>query len=179
MIGFSIFSDWIFPWLSLERSTVNHGEVWRLLTSNLVHFGWAHTLMNLAAFAMVSFTLLDTFTPARYLFLLTFCSLCVSLGVYYWNPEYETYAGLSGSIHGLIVAGLLLNRRHALWVNGIFLAGIFFKIFHEHQDNYQTTELQDLLPVAVAYDAHLYGALAGLFFGVGYLIAEKLNFIRH
>ncbi len=164
-----------FTLLSLARNKVIAGEFWRLLTSNFVHFGWAHTLMNLAAFVICALALLNAFSVIRLLILIVFCCLTVGTGVYLFNPEYETYAGLSGAIHGFMVAGLLLNKRHVYWLNGIFIALIFAKIFYEHQPSYQATELQALLPVAVAYDAHLYGALAGLLFGIGALVFDHLQ----
>ena len=170
----AVFSSWTFPLLSLERSQVSH-EFWRILTCNFVHFGWAHTLMNLAAFLLCSFALLIHFSASRFTVLFLGCCIVVGTGVYFLNPEYETYAGLSGAIHGFIIAGLLLNKRHAYWVNAIFIALTFAKIIYEHQADYQETQLQELLPVAVAYDAHLYGALAGLVIGIFYLIVDKIN----
>lgn len=175
IIIFAATASTTFTLLSLERNKVITGELWRLLTSNFVHFGWAHTLMNLAAFVICAIALLNTFSVKRLLALIVFCCIAVGTGVYFFNPEYETYAGLSGAIHGFIVAGLLLNKRHAYWLNGIFIALIFAKIFYEHQPGYQATELQALLPVAVAYDAHLYGALAGLLFGIGALVLDRLE----
>ena len=170
------FSDISFPLLSLERDKVANGEIWRILTSNFVHFGWPHTLMNLAAFLIAGLILLDGISANRFISLLFVCCFSVGLGIYYLNPEYGVYAGLSGSIHGLIIAGLLLNTRHANWVNGVFIALIFGKIFYEHQSNYRATDLQNLLPVPVAYDAHLYGAIAGLAFGVCILLFDKFTY---
>lgn len=175
IIIFAAASSTFFTSLSLERNKVIAGEFWRLLTSNFVHFGWAHTLMNLTAFAICALALLNSFSVTRLLALIVFCCLAVGTGVYFFNPEYETYAGLSGAIHGFMVAGLLLNKRHAFWLNGIFITLIFAKIVYEHQPSYQATELQALLPVAVAYDAHLYGALAGLLFGIGALVFDRLH----
>ena len=179
MLIFAATSSASFPILSLERNKVIAGEFWRLFTSNFVHFGWAHTLMNLAAFVICACALLYTFSVTRLLALILFCCIAVGTGVYFFNPEYETYAGLSGAIHGFMVAGLLLNKRHAFWLKGIFIALIFAKIIYEHQTNYQATELQALLPVAVAYDAHLYGALAGLVFGIGALVLDYLRTATH
>jgi len=175
IIIFAATSSTTFTLLSLERNKVVAGEFWRVLTSNFVHFGWAHTLMNLAAFAICALALLNSLSVIRLLTLIVFCCLVVGTSVYFFNPEYETYAGLSGAIHGFIVAGLLLNKRHVYWLNGIFIAMIFAKIIYEHQPSYQATELQALLPVAVAYDAHLYGALAGLLFGIGTLVFDRLQ----
>ncbi|WP_189417701.1 rhombosortase [Cellvibrio zantedeschiae] len=176
---FATFPDTFFPLLSLERAKLADGEIWRLFTGNFVHFGWAHSLMNLAAFAIFVFALATSFSTPRFIALILFCCTAVGLGVYYLNPEYETYAGLSGAIHGFFVAGLLLNNRHAFWVNGLLTAALFGKIILEHQPGYQATELQSLLPVAVAYDAHLYGAIAGLIFGLGGLFIDKYLRKRH
>lgn len=169
---FACFPDIFFPLLSLERAKLEQGELWRLLTCNFVHFGWPHSLMNLAAFGIFSAAFAKDFSGLRYVGLIAFCCLAVGMGVYTLNPEYEVYAGLSGAIHGFFVAGLLLNRRNAWWVNLLLAAALFGKIVMEHQPGYQVTELQSLLPVAVAYDAHLYGALAGLVFGGGCLLLD-------
>jgi rhomboid family GlyGly-CTERM serine protease len=167
-ILFAAAPDTFFPALSLVRTSVEHGELWRLFTSNFVHFGWPHTLMNLAAFLLCAFALLNSVSVQQLLGLIVFCCLSVGLGVYYFNPEYATYAGLSGAIHGFIVAGLMRNKRHPIWLNAIFIALVFAKIIYEHQPDYQATQLQTLMPVPVAYDAHMYGAIAGLLYGLGH-----------
>jgi len=171
----AIFSDMSFALLSLERAKVNDGELWRIFTGNFVHFGWAHTLMNLAAFQIAVFILIDAISAAGFICLMVWCCLSVGMGIYYLNPEYGVYAGLSGSIHGFLVAGLMLNKRHAYWINGIFIILVFGKIFYEHQSDYRATELQSLLPVPVAYDSHLYGALAGLAFGFFILLVDYIR----
>jgi rhomboid family GlyGly-CTERM serine protease len=168
IVLFAAATDAVFPILSLVRIQVEQGEYWRLLTSNFVHFGWPHTLMNLAAFLLCALALLNSFPVKQLLGLIVFSCLSVGVGVYYLNPEYGTYAGLSGAIHGFIVAGLMRNKRHSNWLNAIFIALVFAKIIYEHQPNYQATQLQTLMPVPVAYDAHMYGAIAGLIFGLGH-----------
>jgi hypothetical protein len=87
-----------------------------------------------------------------------------------WNPELFFYRGLSGVLHGLIVAGLLLNSFRNRWLSFLFVGLIFAKIIHEHQLNFQENSLQALIPVMVAVDSHLYGATAGLTF-MGLLFA--------
>jgi rhomboid family GlyGly-CTERM serine protease len=135
--------------------------------------------MNLAAFQLAVFILIDTISAIGFICLIIWCCLSVGLGIYFLNPEYGTYAGLSGSIHGFLIAGLVLNKRHAYWINGIFIALLFGKIFYEHQPGYKATDLQDLLPVPVAYDAHLYGAIAGLAFGIFALLISKYRSPKH
>jgi len=168
IVIFAVASNTLFPLLSLEHTLVERGELWRLFTGNFVHFGWAHTLMNLAAFFLCALALLNSFPVRQLIGLILFCCLSVGLGVYYFSPEYGTYAGLSGAIHGFIVAGLMRNKRHPNWLNAVLIALVFAKIIYEHQPGYQATQLQTLMPVPVAYDAHLYGAVAGLVYGLGH-----------
>lgn len=175
LLAFAAATNTVFPILSLDRTQVGQGQLWRLFTSNFVHFGWPHTLMNLSAFLLCAFALLNSFPVRQLLGLIVFCCLIVGLGVYYFNPEYGTYAGLSGAIHGFIVAGLMRNKRHPSWLNVILIALVFAKIIYEHQPDYQATHLQTLMPVPVAFDAHMYGALAGICFGVCHWI---INWIK-
>lgn len=170
LLVFACASNILFPILSLDRTQVEQGELWRLFTSNFVHFGWPHALMNLAAFLLCALALLNSFPVRQLLGLILLCCLSVGLGVYYLNPEYGTYAGLSGAIHGFIVAGLMRNKRHPMWLNAILIALVFVKIIYEHQPDYQATQLQTLMPVPVAYDAHMYGAIAGFCFGLAHLL---------
>jgi len=173
IVIFATFPNTFFPLLSLEHNKLAQGELWRIVTSSLVHFGWAHALMNLSAFAIFVFALGNAFSTSRFIALILFCCSVVGISIYWLNPEYETYAGLSGAVHGFFVAGFFVNKRHTWWLNSIFICVIVGKVFMEHQPGYHTTELQALLPVAVAYDAHLYGAVAGLVFGVYSLIIDK------
>ena len=46
------------------------------------------------------------------------------------------------------------------------------KLIHEQSAAYQATDLQQLLPVPVVVDAHLYGAVSGLLFALGYAAVQ-------
>jgi len=164
----------LFPLLSLEATKVSNGELWRLLTANLVHFGWAHTLMNIAAFLLCSFTFFNGVSVKKYCLLLLWCCLGVGVGVVLFSPEYSPYAGLSGAIHGLMVAGLLQTRVYPLWIRVIALGLLGAKLVQENNAGYEATDLQALLPVAVAVESHVYGALAGLAFaGIDWLLQRS------
>lgn len=167
----AIFSSWTFPLLSLDQTQVSQGEFWRILTGNIVHFGWAHTLMNVAAFLLCVFGLLPHFSILRFSLLLFGCCIAVGAGMYWLNNEYTIYAGLSGAIHGLVIVGLARTQLHPVWVRILGLALVAGKLIQEQSASYETTDLQALIPVPVAVDAHLYGALAGVVFLTGdYLI---------
>lgn len=171
MLCLTALENPLFPLLSLEPTKVSTGEFWRLLTANLVHFGWMHTLMNAAALLLCVLAFFAGYSLKKLSLLLLWCSASVGIGIYCFNPEYSPYAGLSGAIHGLIVAGLLQTRAYPLWIRVIALGLVMAKLVQENSTGYEATDLQALLPVAVAVESHLYGALAGLVFaGIDYLI---------
>lgn len=171
MLLLTAFERTLFPLLSLEPNKVYVGEYWRLLTANLVHFGWIHTAMNAAALLLCVLAFFTDYSLKRFSFLLLWCCAGVGLGIYLLNPEYSPYAGLSGAIHGLIVAGLLQTRAYPLWIRTVLLGLLIAKLVDENRADYEATDLQVLLPVAVAVESHLYGALAGLAFaGIEWLL---------
>ena len=154
----------LFPLLSLEPTKVSNGELWRLLTANFVHFGWIHTVMNAAALMLCALAFFTDYSLKTFSLLLLWCCASVGIGIYLFNPEYSAYAGLSGAIHGLIVAGLLQTRAYPLWIRVVALILVAGKLMQENSADYEATDLQALLPVAVAVESHVYGALAGLIF---------------
>jgi rhomboid family GlyGly-CTERM serine protease len=127
--------------------------------------------MNAAALILCVLAFFSEDSPKKILILLLWCCASVGIGIYCFNPEYSPYAGLSGAIHGLIIAGLLQTRAYPGWVRAVGLGLVAAKLVQENTAGYEATDLQALLPVAVAVEAHLYGALAGLIFsGIDWLL---------
>ncbi len=175
MLIFTTAEANLFYWLSLEPLQVNAGEYWRILTANFVHFGWAHTLMNVAALLLCTLALLSEVSLAKYLSLLLVCCLSVGAGIYWLNPEYQPYAGLSGAIHGLVIAGLIQARAYPLWIKIGGLLLVMGKLVQENLPGYEATDLQQLIPAAVAVESHVYGAIAGATFALG---DELIQFMK-
>ncbi len=175
MLLLTVLDIYLFPQLSLEAAKVSSGEYWRLLTANLVHFGWAHTLMNIAAFLLCSFAFFSDTSLKKYSILLLWCCLGVGIGVFLFSPEYSPYAGLSGAIHGLIIVGLVQTRAYPLWIKASGLALLAGKLIQENLPGYTATDLQELIPAAIAVESHVYGAIAGVLFVGGDWLLAKLK----
>lgn len=175
MLCLTAFENALFSLLSLDPTKVSAGEFWRLLTANLVHFGWVHTLMNAAALLLCALAFFTDYSIKKFSLLLFWCCACVGIGIYLLNPEYSPYAGLSGAIHGLIATGLLLTHAYPLWIRVIALGLVVAKLVQENSAGYEATDLQALLPVAVAVESHLYGAVAGLVFAVIAWLLQRLK----
>ncbi|WP_235425775.1 rhombosortase [Cellvibrio mixtus] len=163
----AMFEPHLFNLFSLDPTPTRQGQYWRIFTANFVHFGWAHTLMNTAALILCTLALLSEMTLQKYVYLLLSSCLVVGLGIYWFNPEYQPYAGLSGAIHGLIVAGLIQTRAYPLWIKATGLLLIMGKLLQENLPGYEATDLQQLIPATVAVESHVYGAIAGAAFALG------------
>lgn len=175
MLCFTAMESILFDSLSLYPDKVNNGEVWRLLTANLVHFGWVHTLMNVAALLLCCIALFNEISVKKFSGLLLWCCLAVGGGIYLFNPEYAPYAGLSGALHGLIVAGLMQTRAYPFSVRALALALVVVKLWQENSSDYEATDLQQLIPAAVAVESHLYGAIGGFVFASGAWLATHFK----
>lgn len=151
--------------LQFQRQAVLDGQWWRLLSGHLVHLGWGHALLNVAALWLVVWLFGRERSPRELGLLLLAPLLAVDAGLWFLMPGLQWYVGLSGILHGLL-AGLLFvqvagGSRRFLWL--IVLVSV--KIGWE--------TLFGPLPFmagaaggAVIVQAHAFGALGGVAAGL-------------
>jgi rhomboid family GlyGly-CTERM serine protease len=147
-------------------------EYWRWFTSSLVHFGWPHSVMNIAGFLLITWVLFYQVSIYRFACLLMFCILVIGIAMPIVS-EIRYYAGLSGAIHGLLIAGSFYAVDQAIWKRALVILVTLGKVIHEQLPGYQANDLQALMPVPVAVDAHLLGLIAGFIF----VALDKIIFI--
>lgn len=163
--GLQLVGDAATLALRFERSGIAEGELWRLLTGHLVHLGWQHLLLNLAGLGLVWFLVGSYLSIAAWLATLGAIVLCMDLAFWVLNPELNWYVGLSGVLHGLLLAGLVCGWRRAPLESGLLSAVVAAKLAWEQVAGaLPGSELAAGGPVVV--DAHLYGAAGGLLAGV-------------
>ena len=148
--------------LRYDRAAILDGQVWRLLSGHLAHLGWSHLIMNLAALALIWMLVGRLLTAWQWVWVAVICGLGVSGGLLAFNPELVWYVGLSGVLHGLLVSGCLAELRTSHRSAWLLLSLVWIKLIWE--------QVAGPLPGsemgaggAVVVDAHLYGALAGIF----------------
>ena len=155
--------------LRYDASGISHGQLWRLLTANLVHLGWVHLFRDVPAIFVIWFGFSRVLTERGWLLLLLVDGLAVTLGLYFFVPSVQWYVGLSGVLYGLVVcAGVLLLPARpilgAIMVIGttaIVLYGVFVG----------PLPIQELhLGGAVIPQAHLFGLIGGVMFALGRLL---------
>lgn len=154
----SVGSRAAFAW---DRERLAAGEWWRLASGHLVHLGWSHLLLNLAGLALVAWIVGRHWDWRGWLAVFAISMGVIDAGFWILNPALEWYVGLSGVLHGLLAAGLVVGvrrRETESVVLGVLVAG---KLVWE--------QLAGPLPGsesasggAVIVDAHLYGAAGGV-----------------
>jgi rhomboid family GlyGly-CTERM serine protease len=163
LVALKLGGDSVVSGLRYDRAALADGEWWRWLTASLVHAGWSHVAVNLAALALAGLTVGEALAASRWAVSFVVSALAVTLGLWLWSPEVHWYLGASGALHGLFVAGATTPDMRREPAGMVILALVTAKLAWE--------QLAGPLPgsraaagVAVIVDAHLYGAIGGLAF---------------
>lgn len=166
--GTPSFGGWLAHGLEFDRQAILDGQVWRLVTGNLVHWSPEHFYLDVGAFLLVGW-LYEPLSGRRYPWLLLSAGLAVGVGLLLFLPELKTYRGLSGVDSGQFVGALLIEVAAARgqpvrWLWAAPAATIFLvKILYECGTGnlfFGTESLGDIgTPVPLA---HLAGAAAVL-----------------
>ena len=146
--------------LRWERALIVDGELWRLLTGHLVHLGGTHLVLNLAGLLLVWFLVGRDLKPLQWVVICLVSVVAIDLGFWVLNPSLSWYVGLSGVLHGMLAAGVVVaasDARKDLVMLGVL---VIAKLFYE--------QVAGALPGSgtvsggpVIVDAHLYGAVSG------------------
>jgi rhomboid family GlyGly-CTERM serine protease len=151
--------------LRYERSAIQGGEVWRLLTGNLVHLGWEHLLLNLTGLLLIWLLFGRLLSTGQWLIVTVISCLAVGLGLLVFDPELDWYVGLSGMLHGLFVTGLVINLRQGYRLEWLLLLALVTKLVWE-QFHGAMPGSAEIAGGAVIVEAHLYGAVSGIATGL-------------
>jgi rhomboid family GlyGly-CTERM serine protease len=91
-----------------------------------------------------------------------------TLLLYFLSPQLHGYVGLSGALHGTIVAFGLADWPKNKWTSTALIIGVTAKLIYEQL--YGSSEsVKQLINANVAVDAHLWGAVSGVLVGAVYL----------
>ncbi|WP_144393568.1 rhombosortase [Pleionea sediminis] len=168
------FNQQLHEVLSYQRSLISDGELWRLVTGNFLHSNWPHLLLNIGGLFLIWFVYNDLGDPLwQWIFLLTPLLGCTLL-LFAFSPDLEGYVGLSGGLHGTIVAFGLADFRKNKLLSVLLVIGVTMKLGYEQV--YGSSEsIKELIQSNVAIDAHLWGAICGFAVGIIYLFYTNQN----
>ena len=94
-------------WLQYDRVAIMDLEVWRLVTGHFVHLGLSHYLLNALGLILVWLLVGMHFTGRQWLIVTAVAVAGVNAGLWFFNPQVVWYVGMSGFLHGLLVAGIV------------------------------------------------------------------------
>jgi len=106
-----------------QRDALAEGQWWRLITAHFVHLNVRHLLWNLLGAWVICELLWDQLELHEGLMLCGASALGVSLLLWFCQPAFFWYAGLSGVLHGLWAgaAGAAWCRRPSLFFSGALI----------------------------------------------------------
>lgn len=159
--------------LALVHDAVSNGEVWRLLTSQFVHLGGNHMLLNLVGYLIIAASFREDISPKEEAISLLICCCGVGLGIYWFNPEITWYVGLSGAIYGILTHFLIIGWKRSPFLSLFFGVYLIGKFIYEQLIAGPDTFTADVIGGLVAIDSHLYGAITGLVIGITALQLRK------
>lgn len=151
-------------WLRYDRLSIADGEVWRLLTAHVVHLNPGHLVLNLAGLALVWLLVGSCFSALAWWIVIAFTLAVIDAGFWFLDSGLSWYVGMSGLLHGLLMAGVVDRLRDAPVESAVLGLLVAAKIVYEQfAGPLPGSEASAGGPVVV--NAHLYGAIAGALAG--------------
>lgn len=161
-------------WLRWDREAIAAGEWWRLATGHFVHLNLGHLALNLAGLALVWVLAGGRYRPLGWWLVVALSLALLDAGFWYLDPNLAWYVGLSGLLHGLLLAGTVDRLREAPLESTVLTLLVSAKLVYEqYAGPLPGSEASTGGPVVV--NAHLYGAIAGIFAGAASLAARTLR----
>ena len=160
VIALEAGGDTIRLLLRFDRTGLQAGEYWRLVTGHLVHLGWGHALLNLAALGLI----MGAFRPlvgwGSWGIAAIAAVISIDIGLWISSPPVGWYVGLSGVLHGLVVAAAVELLATSPRTGSVILAAVAAKLAWETLRG-PLPFTADLSGGDVIEAAHLWGAVGG------------------
>ncbi len=153
--------------LAFQRTSIDLGQWWLIISGNLVHSNYPHLLLNLAGLWIFGFVFFDSVSLKTFSIATLFLSAFVGLGLYFLDPDIHKYYGFSGALYGLFLVGATTSFLMKDWLTGgsvaLFIIGkIIWDLIYGG-----SSSSAELIGIPVAVHAHLYGAIGAIFISLG------------
>ena len=167
-----LFADYVGN-VEFVHAAVNNGEVWRLLTHAVWHTNLYHWGLNITGLVLLWALHGEHYSPLNTFILLCWCAVFSSAAVWLFAPHIDYYVGLSAALHGLFCYGAVADIRQKRYSGGLLILGIMVKLYFEQHQIHDNTA--SLIEANVAYDAHIFGAVAGIIYAIVYFGQQVLK----
>lgn len=153
----------IYDLLIYQREEIVQGEVWRLLTGQLLHLSIEHYIYNIVAFLLLYNIALKLHSERIFWLSVIWCNIATGLAIFFMLPNVIWYAGASGFLHGVVLVMIIQLIKQQLFLGLFFLLIIITKLVYE-----QVFGVIGQFNFKVIVDVHLIGFISGVL----YLVAK-------
>ncbi len=143
-----------------DRGAILNYELWRLITGHLSHLTVTHALLNLTGLMIIWFIFFSYLSTKQWLIVIVTSMLTIDLLFLILNPELKWYAGMSGVLHGMFIAGCIVAIKPGAHLEIALLIGVILKLLWEQYAGPAQISIE-LTGGDVITEAHLYGAIGG------------------
>jgi len=164
----ALFGDAGREALRYDRLSISDGQYWRLVTGHFAHLGGTHLALNLAGLILVWLLVGRYFSAARWCAVVAVTLVVMSAAFWFIDTGLIWYVGLSGLLHGLLIAGAIAGFRSLPGEFGIIIVIVFAKLAWE-QIFGPVPGSESVSGGAVVVNAHLFGAAGGAIAAVAFL----------
>lgn len=144
-------------------------DFWRLWTAHWVHVGWIHFALNMLAFICLPF-IFPRVAVWHFIAILLTLSPLISLSFYFFLPDIEAYAGLSGVLHGAYVTVVCVHLMYKRERNFTALVLLLILAKLAWENTVGSTGTAELIGSPVLVEAHLLGVIWGMVIAVFYVL---------
>jgi len=162
--------------LVYDRDAIAHGELWRLVTGNLVHFSATHLAYDLSAFVIPG-TIIELRGYRHFPMLCLSAALLIGVAVFEFEPSLHFYGGLSGIVTAAVTYLCLQGVTEEgtwRWLCAAMLAGLAAKLWVElvlGKSMLSAFSTEAFVPVPLS---HLIGAVTAIaLFVLMHLIGKR------
>ncbi|MFC4699249.1 rhombosortase [Glaciecola siphonariae] len=176
-IAVALLPAHIQAYFVLSDAGISKWQLWRLITAHFTHTNLWHLGLNLVGLALIWLLFIEQLSWRYTLFTVAICTAGLSVLLIITNglSDILWYAGLSGTLHGLFAFAVALELKHKRLSTFVLIGLGCFKLSYEQLGG-STQDTADLIGANVAIDAHLWGAVLGVFCAV---IVLTINLVKH
>ena len=146
--------------LKYDRPAIESGELWRFVTAHFAHLSTSHLLLNMLGLFLTWLLVGRYFSALQWLFVATVSVALQAVGFWFLDSNMLWYVGMSGLLHGLMLAGALRGigtlRTESLLLCGLIIAKLVYEQMWGPLPGSESTS-----GGSVIVNAHLYGAVGG------------------
>lgn len=146
--------------LKYDRLAIANGEIWRFVSGHFVHLGLQHLLLNVAGLILVWLLVGAQYTTRQWGLVTVISLVVINAGFWLFDPNLIWYVGLSGLLHGFLIAGAIPLSRQTPLEAAIICAAVTAKLVYEQVAG-PLPGSEATAGGAVVTDAHLFGAIGG------------------